>query len=83
MEIISAVEKRRRGPYGGMVFYLGFNGNLDSCITIRTLLVQGRRVTLQAGAGIVADSRPESEYEETVNKAQALFDAVEQAAQGG
>ncbi|MDW7759403.1 MAG: anthranilate synthase component I family protein [Acidobacteriota bacterium] len=82
MEIISAVEKRRRGPYGGMVLYLGFNGNLDSCITIRTLLVEGRGVTLQAGAGIVADSRPAAEYEETVDKARALFEAVERAARG-
>jgi anthranilate synthase component 1 len=83
MEIISSVEGRRRGPYGGMVFYLGFNGSFDSCITIRTILVQGRRAVVQAGAGIVADSRPESEYEESVQKARALFQAIERAASGG
>ena len=83
MEIIHDIEGSRRGPYGGIVFYLGFNGNFDSCITIRTILVKGRRAVIQAGAGVVADSRPEKEYEETVNKAQALWQAIEQAAQGG
>ncbi len=82
MEIISSIEKRRRGPYGGTVCYLGFNGNMDSCITIRTFLVRGRRLTVQVGAGIVADSEPEIEYQETLNKARALFEAVETAAQG-
>jgi anthranilate synthase component 1 len=83
MEIIHDIEGSRRGPYGGIVFYLGFNGNLDSCITIRTILIKGRRAEIQAGAGVVADSRPEQEYEETVNKAQALWQAIEQAARGG
>jgi anthranilate synthase component 1 len=83
MDIIHDIEGSRRGPYGGIVFYLGFNGNLDSCITIRTILVKGRRAEIQAGAGVVADSRPEKEYEETVNKAQALWQAIEQAARGG
>jgi anthranilate synthase component 1 len=79
MEIISELEHERRGPYGGMIFYLGFNGNLDSCITIRTILLKNGKATVQAGAGIVADSIPEREYEETVNKARALIQAIETA----
>jgi anthranilate synthase component 1 len=82
MEIIHEIEGSRRGPYGGMVFYLGFNGNFDSCITIRTVVVKGRRAIIQAGAGVVADSRPDGEYQETVNKARALFQAVERASTG-
>jgi anthranilate synthase component 1 len=64
------------------VGYFSFNGNFDSCITIRTMLVSGHRVTVQAGAGIVADSVPETEYDETLNKAKALLRAI-QMARGG
>jgi len=83
MEIISELEASRRGPYGGMVFYMGFNGNFDSCITIRTILVRGETAFIRVGAGIVADSVPENEYSETVNKAMALFAALDDASQGG
>ncbi len=76
MEILSKLENRRRGAYGGMVLHLGFNGDLDSCITIRTGIVKDGAVTIQAGAGVVADSDPEKEYEECVNKAKALVMAV-------
>jgi anthranilate synthase component 1 len=82
MEIIAEMEADKRGPYGGMIFYLGFNGNLDSCITIRTILLKDGIATVQAGAGIVADSIAEKEYEETVNKASALIKAIEAAGQG-
>jgi len=83
MEIISELEKCRRGPYGGMVFYMGFNGNFDSCITIRTIIVRGDTAFIRVGAGIVADSVPENEYAETTNKALALFTALEDASKGG
>jgi anthranilate synthase component 1 len=83
MEIISELEEGRRGPYGGMVFYMGFNGNFDSCITIRTILVRGDTAFIRVGAGIVADSVPENEFSETVNKAMALFAALDDASQGG
>ncbi len=76
MEIIAELETERRGPYGGMIFNLGFNGNLDSCITIRTIVLQGTTAAIQAGAGIVADSIPEKEYEETLQKAGALIDTI-------
>jgi anthranilate synthase component 1 len=79
MEIISELEGTRRGIYGGMVCYLGFNGNFDSCITIRTILMRGKTAFLQAGAGIVADSVPENEFRESCHKAQALFQAIERA----
>lgn len=79
MEIIEELEGERRGPYGGAVGYFSFDGSMDMCITIRAMLMQGDRVTLQAGAGIVADSDPNREYEETVNKAKALAIAIEQA----
>lgn len=82
MEIIHEIEPHRRGFYGGMVFNLGFNGNLDSCITIRTILHRGDTSIVQAGAGIVADSRPEKEFQESLNKAEALIKAIEMAAQG-
>lgn len=82
MEIIEEVEPVRRGTYGGSVLYADFAGNLDSCIAIRTMLVQGRKAYVQAGAGIVADSVPENEYEECLNKAQALVRAVELARSG-
>ena len=76
MQIISGLEPDRRGPYGGAVGYFGYDGNLDSCITIRTAIVKDGKVYVQAGAGIVYDSVPENEYQETLNKAAALFKAV-------
>ena len=79
MQIIEELEPVRRGVYGGSVLYADFAGNLDSCIAIRTMLVKGERAYVQAGAGIVADSNPESEYQECLNKAQALLRAVEKA----
>jgi anthranilate synthase component 1 len=83
MQIIEELEPTRRGIYGGSVLYADFAGNLDSCIAIRTMMMQGKKAYLQAGAGIVADSDPESEYQETLNKAQAVLRAVEQARSGG
>ena len=80
MEIIDELETTRRGPYAGAVGYLDFRGNLDTCITIRTMVVTHDTVYLQAGAGIVADSVPESEFEETLNKARALRTAMNVAA---
>ena len=79
MEIIDELEKTRRGPYAGIVGYLSFSGNLDSCIIIRTLVIKGRKAYLQAGAGIVAYSDPAKEYQETVNKAKALIEAIKLA----
>jgi len=76
MEIIDELEPSKRGPYAGAVGYFGYNGNLDSAITIRTILFHQNHAYIQAGAGIVADSEPEKEYQETVNKAQALFQTV-------
>lgn len=80
MEVIEELELHRRGPYAGAVGYLGFGGNLDTCITIRTILLRQGRAYVQAGAGIVADSRPEQEYMETLNKARALLSALSMAA---
>lgn len=77
MEIIDELEPTRRGIYGGAILYLDFSGNLDSCIGLRTLVAKGRSVYVQAGAGIVADSVPETEYQETLNKARALIRALE------
>jgi len=82
MQIIEELEPTRRAIYGGSVLYADFAGNLDSCIAIRTMLMQGKKAYLQAGAGIVADSDPATEYQETMNKAQAVLRAVE-AARGG
>ncbi len=79
MQIIEELEPVRRGIYGGSVLYADFAGNLDSCIGIRTMLMQGAHAYVQAGAGIVADSDPVSEFEESMNKAQALLRAVEKA----
>ena len=79
MEIIEELEPGRRGPYAGSVGYFGFSGNMDFCITIRTIIMQGNDVWIQAGAGIVADSDPQKEYEETVNKSMGLRRAVELA----
>ena len=77
MQIIEELEPTRRGIYGGSVLYADFAGNLDSCIGIRTMLMQGKHAYLQAGAGIVADSDPAKEFQESMNKAQALLRAVE------
>ena len=79
MEIIEELEPTRRGIYGGSVLYADFSGNLTSCIGIRTLLMRGKQGYIQAGAGIVADSIPENEYEESVNKARAVVRALERA----
>ena len=83
MQIIEELEPVRRGIYGGSVLYADFAGNLDSCIGIRTMLMQGKHAYLQAGAGIVADSDPAREFEESMNKAQALLRAVEMARGSG
>ena len=83
MQIIEELEPTRRGVYGGAVLYADFDGNLDSCIAIRTMLMQGKKAYLQAGAGIVADSDPAREFEECMNKAQAVLRAVEAARGGG
>ncbi len=79
MEIIEELEPARRGTYGGAVLYADFSGNLDSCIAIRSMLAIGGKGYVQAGAGIVADSVPESEHEEAINKAQAVIRAIERA----
>jgi anthranilate synthase component 1 len=77
MEIISELETSPRGPYAGAVGYFGFNGNMDFCITIRTIAIILNKLSIQVGAGIVADSSPENEYEETLRKAGAMFKAIE------
>jgi anthranilate synthase component 1 len=79
MEIIDEFEPHRRGPYGGAVGYIDFTGHMDTCIALRTIVMTGRTAYLQAGAGIVADSVPASEYEETLNKARGLLKAIEVA----
>src|SRR4029079_2403726 len=76
MEIIDDLEPEGRGPYAGAVGYLSFGGDLDTCITIRTLVVRGDEVSVTAGAGIVADSDPAAEQQETENKAAALLQAL-------
>ena len=81
MEIIDELEPTRRGVYAGAVGYLDLRGNLDTCITIRTMLVKDNTVYIQAGAGIVADSNPTLEFEETRNKAKALHTAMNAAAE--
>jgi anthranilate synthase component 1 len=77
MEIIHEVEKNPRGPYGGAIGYISFNGNMDMAITIRTAVIQNNVLKVQAGAGIVADSDPETERRETLNKAIALQKALQ------
>ena len=79
MEIIDELEPTRRGPYAGAVGYFSFSGNMDTCITIRSVLVKEGKAYVQAGAGIVADSQPEKEYEEILNKAQAIFKSIKLA----
>jgi len=82
MEIIDVLEDERRGPYAGAVGYLDFSGNLDTCITIRTIWTQGQRAFFQAGAGIVADSDPAREYQETIEKSRAVWNALDLAERG-
>jgi anthranilate synthase component 1 len=82
MEIIRELEPNPRGIYAGSVLYLDYADNLDSCIAIRTIVLRGGEAMVQAGAGIVADSIPEHEYAETVNKARAMFRAIEMAERG-
>jgi anthranilate synthase component 1 len=82
MEIIEELEPNQRGPYGGAVGYFSFSGNLDFGITIRTLLLKNNRIFIQAGAGIVADSDPDAEYQETLNKAEGMLKAIHLAASG-
>lgn len=82
MEIIEELENVKRGPYAGSVGYFSFSGNLDTCITIRTIVIKGNKAYIQAGGGVVADSKPEKEYQETLNKAKALLRAIEMAEQG-
>jgi anthranilate synthase component I len=82
MEIIEELEGTRRGMYGGAVGYFSFDGSMDTCITIRSALVKGDTVYIQAGAGIVADSVPATEYQETINKARALAVAIQRAEEG-
>jgi len=77
MEIIDELEKHRRGPYAGAVGYIDFSGNMDTCIALRTIVIKDNIAYVQAGAGIVADSNPTSEYEETLNKARGLLRAIE------
>ena len=79
MEIIDELEKHRRGPYSGSVGYFGFSGNMDFCITIRTMLVKNNKIHIQAGAGIVMDSKPENEFLETQNKAKGMIKAIKHA----
>ncbi len=79
MQIIAELEQTARGPYGGCVGYFSFNGNLDCCITIRTALIKGGKAYVQTGGGWVNDSVPEEEFQETVNKAKAMFKAVAMA----
>jgi anthranilate synthase component 1 len=79
MEIIDELENRRRGLYGGTVGYLGFNGDLNTCIAIRTVLYKDNKAYVQAGAGIVADSEPAREFAETTHKAEAVLHAIEEA----
>ena len=82
MEIIEELERTRRGIYAGGILYLDFAGNLDSCIALRTMVVKNGVAYVQAGGGIVADSTPEGEYQESVNKSKALLTALEAAARG-
>jgi anthranilate synthase component 1 len=82
MEIIEELEPTRRGLYAGAVGYFAFNGNMDVCIAIRTIWIRGQEAMIQTGAGIVADSVPAAEFEETENKARALMRAIEYAEEG-
>jgi anthranilate synthase component I len=77
MQIIDEFEPTKRGPYAGAVGYVDFSGNMDTCIALRTLVVQNDTAYVQVGAGIVADSVPENEYQETINKAKGQLKAIE------
>jgi anthranilate synthase component 1 len=77
MEIIDELEPHRPGPYAGAVGYIDYGGNMDTCITLRTIVIQNDTAYVQAGAGIVADSVPAREYQETLNKAGGLLKAIE------
>jgi anthranilate synthase component 1 len=81
-EIINDLEKNKRGIYGGAIGYLDFSGNLDTCIAIRIAYAKKGKVFVRAGAGIVADSVPETEYQECINKAQAVVNAIYLAKEG-
>jgi anthranilate synthase component 1 len=83
MEIIEEMETQRRGTYAGAVGYFAFSGDMELCITIRSILVYGGKTFIQVGAGIVADSQPETEYEETMHKAGAMIRSIELAGKGG
>jgi len=80
MEIIDELEPVRRGPYAGAVGYVDFGGSMDTCIALRTIVVANGRAYVQSGAGIVADSVPDKEYEETVNKAKGMLVSIEMTA---
>lgn len=79
MEIIDELEPEKRGIYGGAMGYLAWNGNMDMAIAIRTAVIKNNKLFIQAGAGIVADSQPQMEWEETLNKARAIVRAVQMA----
>ncbi|MCL4378418.1 MAG: anthranilate synthase component I family protein, partial [Actinobacteria bacterium] len=81
MQLIGELEPDCRGPYGGVVGYFGYDGNLDTCIMIRTAIIKGKKAYVQAGAGVVYNSIPENEWNETLNKAGALFKAIKLANQ--
>ncbi|MCA9159796.1 MAG: chorismate-binding protein, partial [Planctomycetales bacterium] len=76
MEIIDEVEPHRRGPYAGAVGYIDYSGNMDTCIALRTIVFSDDKIYIQSGAGIVADSQPAAEYQETLNKAGAMLKAI-------
>jgi len=82
MEIIEELEPVRRGPYGGAIGYFSFSGAMDTCITLRTIVMKGQTCYIQAGGGIVYDSDPDTEYQETMMKAGALLDALRLAEEG-
>lgn len=82
MEIIEELEPVKRGPYGGVIGYFSFSGDIDTAITLRTIVMKDGKAYIQAGGGIVADSDPAAEYQETVNKAGALMRAIEVAERG-
>src|SRR5207237_5341869 len=77
MQIIDEFEPHRRGPYAGAVGCIDFTGNMDTCIALRTIVMQGNKAYVQAGAGLVADSVPSAEYQETLSKAKGLLKAIE------
>ena len=79
MEIIDQLERERRGVYAGCIGYFGADGDMDTCIALRTAVIKDQTLYVPAGCGVVADSDPEYEYQETVNKAQALVRAAEEA----